>query len=409
MDEGFTTIPNQRPTGDGVMAGKSLSVIMPNYNHARFISMALTAILEQSRRPLEVIVIDDGSSDNSLEVIDSFVRRDPIVRLIRHERNQGLMAAVASGVQAARGDYLFIPSADDFILPGFFEKSLRLLEAHPEAGLSFAFGSQFDGATGRVEPCPSDLSSEPCYLAPRQLAQSLRGCIPGHAVIIKRAAFLDAGGYRAELRGACDLFVNHVVGYRCGACYVPECLSLWRNTPASFSVQAHNDRNKRLETLGNFLKLVISAPYRDVLPLFQQSRLMQALGPDVAHAACQSGIDRERDVIALVATLTDEEHALVASDDCPAVRELNRRAILSKLAGQDANPEETLVTLYRKTCDLQLQVRELQNFVDAVRHSAPFMLRRRWAPKLRNLLDQFGRLSMWLRRGRPAIGTSRLL
>ena len=166
------------------MEVKSLSVVMPNYNHARFISMALTAILEQSRRPLEVIVVDDGSCDNSIEVIESFVRRDPIVRLLRHERNQGLMAAVASGVAAARGDYLFIPSADDFILPGFFEKALHVLEAHPQAGLAFAFGSWFDGNTGRVEPSPSKLSAEPCYLAPQQLAPKLEGLIPGHAAII---------------------------------------------------------------------------------------------------------------------------------------------------------------------------------------------------------------------------------
>src|SRR6202022_642054 len=106
---------------------------------------------------------------------------------------------------------LFIPSADDFILPGFFEKSLRLLAAHPEAGLSFAYGSQFDGATGKVRPQATDLSSEPCYLPPREMAARFRGCIPGHTVIIKRAAFAEAGGCRAELKGACDLFVNHVV------------------------------------------------------------------------------------------------------------------------------------------------------------------------------------------------------
>src|SRR5262249_53067632 len=159
-------------------AGKSLSVVMPNYNHARFISMALTAILEQSRRPLEVIVVDDGSSDNSIEVIESFVQRDPIVRLIRHERNQALMAAVATGVEAARRDYLFIRRADDFILPGFFEEALRLLEAHPQAGLAFAYGSQFDGSTGKVHVNPSTISSEPSYLTPGQLAANFRECIP---------------------------------------------------------------------------------------------------------------------------------------------------------------------------------------------------------------------------------------
>ena len=144
----------------------TLSVIMPNYNHARFIPLSLGAVLEQSCRPLEVVVVDDCSTDNSVEVIESFVRRDPIVKLVRNERNLGFMETVTRHTQSLRGEYMFIPSADDFILPGFFEKSLRLLAEHPDAGLSFAFGSQFDGATGKVRPQATDLSSEPCYLPP---------------------------------------------------------------------------------------------------------------------------------------------------------------------------------------------------------------------------------------------------
>src|SRR5262249_1546333 len=115
----------------------TLSVIMPNYNHARLIPRALTAVLEQSHRPTEVIVLDDGSTDNSMEVIESFAQRDALVRLIRHERNQGIMAAIARGFEVSRGDYVFFPAADDYILPGHFEKSLRMLAEHPEAGLSF--------------------------------------------------------------------------------------------------------------------------------------------------------------------------------------------------------------------------------------------------------------------------------
>ena len=216
----------------------TLSVIMPNYNHANFISRALTAILEQSHRPTEVLVIDDGSTDNSVEVIESFVRQDPIVKLMRNERNLGILATVARGVEAdMRGDYVYFPAADDFILPGFFEKSLRMLAANPDAGLSFAFGSQFDGATGKVA-APGDRPQFRAVLsAAREVATRYRGCIPGHTAIIKHKKFVEAGSYRAELKGACDMFVNHVLAYRYGACFLPECLSLWRDMPTSYSVQ----------------------------------------------------------------------------------------------------------------------------------------------------------------------------
>ena len=62
-----------------------LSVIVPNYNHAQYLPEAVNAILNQSCRPMEVIVIDDCSTDNSVEVIEAFIRQDPIIRLYRNE------------------------------------------------------------------------------------------------------------------------------------------------------------------------------------------------------------------------------------------------------------------------------------------------------------------------------------
>ena len=158
--------------------------------------------------------------------------------------------------------------------------------------------------------------------------------------------------------------------------------------------------------LGNFLRAVISPPYRDVLPFFQQSLLIQALGTDIAHAACRAGLQRDPEVVALLATLTDDQHAALAQDEDLEIRELHRRAILSKLLVHNAGLEEALVSLYRKECVMQVQLRELQTFVAAVRGSAPFALRRRLAPMVHSFVhgvqNRIGRLSMRLRGGRPS-------
>ena len=69
----------------------TLSVVVPNYNHAKYLPACLTAILRESVQPLEVLVLDDVSTDNSVEVIRSFAARHPLVRLIQNEQNLGVM------------------------------------------------------------------------------------------------------------------------------------------------------------------------------------------------------------------------------------------------------------------------------------------------------------------------------
>src|SRR5215207_96176 len=108
---------------------------MPNYNHARFLQESLGAILAQSRRPLEVIVVDDGSTDGSVDIIKVLAQSNPTVHLVCNERNVGGIASVNRGLVLASGDYVHCAAADDRVLPGFYEQSLDLLSQCPEAGL----------------------------------------------------------------------------------------------------------------------------------------------------------------------------------------------------------------------------------------------------------------------------------
>src|SRR5256884_7474545 len=125
-----------------------LSVIIPNYNHARFLPNCLEAILRQSEQPFEIIVIDDASTDNSVEVIEAFTKRNPIIRFYRNEQNRGVVSGMNRGLELARGDYVYYAAADDQVLPGFFEKSLRLLNEHPQAALCCTIGDWREIETG---------------------------------------------------------------------------------------------------------------------------------------------------------------------------------------------------------------------------------------------------------------------
>lgn len=109
-----------------------LSVVIPSYNHARFIARAVSSVLNQSFKDLELIVVDDGSTDNSLEVLSGF--SDPRVRVLT-QPNQGAHAAINRGLRAATGEYLAILNSDDLYHPLRLAKMLEVLKADRQVGL----------------------------------------------------------------------------------------------------------------------------------------------------------------------------------------------------------------------------------------------------------------------------------
>ncbi len=254
----------------------SLSVVVPNYNHAHYLRENLESLLQQSVQPLEIIVIDDGSTDNSVAFLEEFSREHPLVTFHRNDKNRGVIFTLNRGAEMARGEYVFIPGADDRTLPGLFEKALALLARHPQAGLCFANPSSFDHTTGRVKENQLGLGNTPCFFSPEeivQLSQRKRVLITGGS-IFKRSTLLEAGGFRPALKWHADSFLAFVVAFRHGACYLPEPLYLWRATPQSYMSEGVRQWRSQKEVLNRMLELLDSPEYRDVRLSFQKSGAM---------------------------------------------------------------------------------------------------------------------------------------
>jgi glycosyltransferase involved in cell wall biosynthesis len=109
---------------------KLISVILPVYNAERFISLAFESVLRQTHEKFEVIAIDDGSSDDSLVILEEFAKRDPRVRIISRE-NKGLVATLNEGLDLARGDFIARMDADDICYPERFALQLQAFAADP--------------------------------------------------------------------------------------------------------------------------------------------------------------------------------------------------------------------------------------------------------------------------------------
>lgn len=95
------------------------SVVMPLYNAESTCVRAIESALGQTDADLELVVVDDGSTDGSIPLVESLAERDPRVRLVRHDRNRGVSAALNTGVEAARGEIVAIVASDDRLHPSF--------------------------------------------------------------------------------------------------------------------------------------------------------------------------------------------------------------------------------------------------------------------------------------------------
>ena len=127
----FAHSSNTKQTDDVAHSGNSalISVIVPVYNAAEYLPRCIESILCQTHRNLDILLIDDGSTDGCGEVCDSYAREDSRIRVI-HQQNSGVSTARNAGLDAARGDWIGFVDADDWIEPEMYETLLRTAQTN---------------------------------------------------------------------------------------------------------------------------------------------------------------------------------------------------------------------------------------------------------------------------------------
>jgi len=183
--------PQSAPESRATRTGRSVAVIIPCYNYANFLADAIASVLEQTHPQVEIVVVDDGSSDNTREVAAHYSR----VRYVRQD-HQGLAAARNAGIRERRSPYLVFLDADDRLLPGALESGLASFSAHPEC----AFVS---GGFRRIGPDGSVLGDPVIpHISKDHYVETLkRSYISMPATVMFRREVLErVNGFDASLR-----------------------------------------------------------------------------------------------------------------------------------------------------------------------------------------------------------------
>jgi hypothetical protein len=206
--------------------------------------------------------------------------RWPFIRLIRQARNSGVISALNRGLAEAGGEMICFTAADDTVGPEYLAHSVAALLDFPAAAFCFSDPAEFLPETATVAEHPLFLSDEPRYFSPAELVNLFRRnyfTISSNAVVYRRALLANLGQFEQGLLWATDWFVNLVLGFQHGACYVPERLTYFRVSPQSYSArgvrQVEQQRHVTLETL----QLLAKPRYAVVAPAFRDAAILPVM------------------------------------------------------------------------------------------------------------------------------------
>ena len=195
----------QRVAAARLQRRPSVSVVIPCYNYARFLPEAVNSALEQPDVEVDVVIVDDASTDGSGQLALDLASADPRIRPILHSKNMGHIATYNDGLSQTTGDYVVLLSADDLLAPGSLARSTALMESHPDVGLVYGFAEEFSEI---VPSSPGKRASWSVWQGEEWIGVMCRrgsNIIMNPEAILRRSVMEQLSGYRANMPHAADM------------------------------------------------------------------------------------------------------------------------------------------------------------------------------------------------------------
>jgi glycosyltransferase involved in cell wall biosynthesis len=217
-----------------------VSIVMGVYNDAGRVPAAIESIRAQTLSDWELIVVDDGSTDDTPAILENVRSTDQRIRVIRQD-NAGLTRALIAGCGAATGEYIARQDADDASLPQRLQRQADFLAEHPHVGLVSSWGDVIGPQDEPLEVVqrPVDVDE-----ATRLLVTDHQGPPAHGSVMFRRELSQSVGGYRPEFYFAQDIDLWLRMTERSQLAYVGEVLYRWRRCDAGISAARHAQQSE---------------------------------------------------------------------------------------------------------------------------------------------------------------------
>jgi glycosyltransferase involved in cell wall biosynthesis len=243
--------------GHGNHSGPSIAVVIPNKNDAAYLVQCLTSVLDQPTRPDEIIVVDDGSTDSSVEIIRSRLADVPGAQLVINPSSVGTIGALNQGLQLATSEYAVFLASNDYFVNGFIAKAKASISRIGRPGVWSAMVWVVDETGKLLYLYPSAVVSQEAYLSASRcidLAMMLGHWFTGTTLIYRRDLLQRIGGFDVEYFGLSDLLAALTIASLGGAGFVPEPLGVMRRHAGGYLARTLIDQSIFIPILDSFCR-----------------------------------------------------------------------------------------------------------------------------------------------------------
>jgi alpha-1,3-rhamnosyltransferase len=244
-----------QPLGEGgggaaaTQDARGVSVVVPSYNLAEFVGATLRSVFRQTHAPSELLVIDDGSTDDSPRVVERTLKDCPFPSELVARGNRGLCATLNEGLSRSRSKYFAYLGADDLWLPDFLSARVPALEARPRAVLAYGHSYLIDDEN-RVVDCTQDWADYADGDARAMLVQTIAPMSP---TVVYRRAVLARHGWNEDARlEDYELYLR--LSLEGEFAFDPRPLAAWRRHGRNTSRDQRMMLEEQLKAQRNFLK-----------------------------------------------------------------------------------------------------------------------------------------------------------
>ena len=209
-----------------------VSIIIPCYNQGKYVAEAINSALRQTFKDIEIVCVNDGSTDNSVEIIKSFENKYKNFIFLNNEENRGVISSRNFAIKNCNGTYILPLDADDIIEPTYVEKAVKILDNNPNIGIVYCKAKIFGNYDKYWNLKPfnkSDILYENCIFC---------------SALFRKSDFIKIGGYNNNMKYGCE-------DYDLWLSFIEQGLEVFQINEILFSYRQYDETSRTTISLKN--------------------------------------------------------------------------------------------------------------------------------------------------------------